>query len=223
MILKPTDSYKFVSGHAGRALLENVVEKRFEVWVQANSPGASDNLIWCFFKSPFWLEFDHVATDEDFAEMRVCVTPQAIDRFAGPDRFLSNFHLAEIMWEGRTYPSSEHLYQAMKARTEEEREWVRTAHTPREAKFRGRKIRAAADWAGRRIDAMRSALHAKFDQHPDLADKLDGTGDASLIEGNAWGDTFWGVDAKTERGENHLGRLLMELRAENRESGGQKT
>lgn len=221
MILKPTDDYRFVEGHAGRALLENVVKKRVEVWVQSNSPGASDNLIWCFFETPHWFEFDHVATDEDFAESGICVVPPAIERFAGPDRFLSNFHLTEITWEGRTYPSSEHLYQAMKAGTEEEKEWVRTAPTPKEAKFRGRKIRAAEDWAGRRIDAMRSALHAKFDQHPDLAAKLDSTGNTSLVEGNAWGDTFWGAD-ETGRGENHLGRLLMELRAARRKLG-QKT
>lgn len=138
-----------------------------------------------------------------------------IERFAGPDRFLSNFHPAEIVWEGRVYPSSEHLYQAMKAGTEEEKEWVRTAQTP--AKFRGRRIRAASDWSKRRICAMRSALEMKFDQHPELAAKLDETGDAELLEGNTWGDTFWGIDEDTGQGENHLGGLLMELRARRRE------
>jgi len=139
-----------------------------------------------------------------------------IEKFAGPDRFLSNFYHAEIVWDGRSYPSSEHLYQAMKAGTEEEREWVRTAPTVREAKFRGQKIRATADWGERRVDAMRSALEAKFDQNPDLGAKLDVTKDAGLVEGNTWGDTFWGVDINTGRGENHLGRLLMELRARRR-------
>ncbi len=143
--------------------------------------------------------------------------PDTIERFAGPDYFLSNFYRAEIMWEGRAYPSSEHLYQAMKAGTEEEREWVRAAPTMREAKFRGQKVRATADWYERRIGAMRSVLEAKFGQHPDLADKLDETGDAELVEGNTWGDMFWGVDTETGQGENHLGRLLMELRAGRRE------
>lgn len=36
------------------------------------------------------------------------------------------------------------------------------------------------------------------------------TGDAELIEGNNWGDTFWGVC--NGRGENMLGKLLMEIR-----------
>ncbi len=141
----------------------------------------------------------------------------AIERFAGPDRFLSNFYLVEIMWEERVYASSEHLYHAMKAGTEEEREWVRSAPTAKEAKFRGRRVRAMADWGERRIGAMRSALEAKFGQHPGLAAKLDETGDARLVEGNTWGDMFWGVDTETGRGENHLGELLMELRASRRQ------
>ena len=36
--------------------------------------------------------------------------------------------------------------------------------------------------------------------------------DVDLIEGNTWGDTFWGqVDGK---GENKLGKLLMKIRDE---------
>lgn len=140
-----------------------------------------------------------------------------IERFVGPDHFLSNFYPVEIMWEGRTYASSEHLYQAMKAGTEEEMEWVRTAPTAKEAKFRGQRVRATADWGERRIGAMMSTLEAKFDQHPELAARLDATRDAELVEGNTWGDTFWGVDADMGCGENHLGKLLMELRASRRE------
>ena len=48
-----------------------------------------------------------------------------------------------------------------------------------------------------------------------LAQKLiEMTGNSTLIEGNWWNDRFWGVDSKTGIGENHLGKLLMELRAE---------
>ncbi|MGM9605038.1 MAG: hypothetical protein ACI3XG_08225 [Faecousia sp.] len=38
-----------------------------------------------------------------------------------------------------------------------------------------------------------------------------------LEEGNTWHDTFWGVDAKTRDGENHLGRILMRVRQDLRE------
>jgi predicted NAD-dependent protein-ADP-ribosyltransferase YbiA (DUF1768 family) len=33
-----------------------------------------------------------------------------------------------------------------------------------------------------------------------------------LIEENTWGDTFWGICKG--QGENHLGRLLMQIRDE---------
>lgn len=35
-----------------------------------------------------------------------------------------------------------------------------------------------------------------------------------LVEGNSFGDTFWGVDARTGKGENHLGKILMKVREE---------
>ena len=38
-----------------------------------------------------------------------------------------------------------------------------------------------------------------------------------LEEGNTWHDTFWGVDAKTGEGQNHLGKILMKIREELKE------
>ena len=34
-----------------------------------------------------------------------------------------------------------------------------------------------------------------------------------IEEGNWWGDTFWGVDIKTRKGENNLGKLIMKIRS----------
>jgi len=132
--------------------------------------------------------------------------------FEGEHRFLSNFYPSEIVWEGAPYPTAEHLYQAMKADTKAGREWVRSAPTAAAAKSRGRQVRISSGWRGRRIDAMRSVLRAKFAQNPELARRLDATGEAELLEGNTWGDNFWGCDLEG-RGRNHLGKLLMELRA----------
>ena len=44
---------------------------------------------------------------------------------------------------------------------------------------------------------MEKVVRAKFTQNPHLARFLVETGDAELIEGNSWHDTFWGVDLKT--------------------------
>jgi len=40
--------------------------------------------------------------------------------------------------------------------------------------------------------------------------KLEATAGAVLVEGNAWGDRFWG--SVEGSGQNWLGRLLMEIR-----------
>ncbi len=57
---------------------------------------------------------------------------------------------------------------------------------------------------------MAGLLVQKF-QHPELAALLRATDDAELIEGNTWGDTFWGVCKG--KGANNLGRMLMEIRS----------
>jgi hypothetical protein len=137
--------------------------------------------------------------------------PGRIDRFRGPHGFLSNFHPASVSWGGAEYPTAEHVYQAMKARSDGEREWVRTAPTPSEAKRRGRGLLTAPGWAERRVEAMREVLREKFGQNPDLAAQLAATGDAELVEGNEWGDRFWG-QCPDGCGDNRLGELLMDLR-----------
>ncbi len=53
---------------------------------------------------------------------------------------------------------------------------------------------------------------SKFTRHFDLREKLLATGDRKLVEGNTWGDTFWGVCRGN--GKNHLGKILMKIRAE---------
>ena len=65
---------------------------------------------------------------------------------------------------------------------------------------------------------MEGIVRAKFTQNAGLAEQLIATGDRELVEGNNWHDTFWGADGKTGEGENHLGRILMKIRGELRQS-----
>ena len=43
-----------------------------------------------------------------------------------------------------------------------------------------------------------------------IGTKIVDTEDMELIEGNSWGDTFWGVCDGV--GENNLGKVLMRVR-----------
>ena len=65
-----------------------------------------------------------------------------------------------------------------------------------------------------RLDIMENVVRAKFMQNPYLAARLVATGTMPLEEGNRWGDTFWGVDVRTGKGENNLGKILMKVRKE---------
>lgn len=76
------------------------------------------------------------------------------------------------------------------------------------------KVELRSDWEEVKLDVMRDVVFAKFFQNPELAKRLLATGGSNLIEGNNWHDTFWGVDSETGEGQNNLGKILMEIRAE---------
>ena len=132
---------------------------------------------------------------------------EAITEFQGNYRFLSNFSPVFVMFEGKSYLSVEHAYQAAKAPAEE-REPFRHC-TPGQAKRLGQKTKLPTDWETRKVAVMFSLLTSKFSQDY-LRGRLLATEDAELVEGNHWGDTFWGVCKGV--GENNLGKLLMRVR-----------
>ena len=140
-----------------------------------------------------------------------------IRSFKGDHAFLSNFaQLDEPIPCVPGYAmTSEHAYQACKTRDFALRQRILNAATPGGAKRLGREIpqnRLVACWDGIRVDVMREVLRIKFDLNPRFASLLLATGEAQIVEGNTWGDTFWGVCNGV--GENHLGKLLMERRAD---------
>lgn len=132
-----------------------------------------------------------------------------IDSFRGAYRFLSNFFPAEVSYEGAIYPSVENAFQAAKCMSASERV-VFAVCNPAEAKRFGRRVRLRPDWEQVKLDIMRRLVTDKFARSSELRRRLLATGDAELVEGNAWNDTFWGVCRGN--GQNHLGRILMEVR-----------
>lgn len=66
------------------------------------------------------------------------------------------------------------------------------------------------DWDTVKDDVMRSAVHAKFAQHPELQALLLSTGDAMLVE-HTKNDAYWG-DGGDGTGQNMLGKILVEIR-----------
>jgi N-glycosidase YbiA len=129
----------------------------------------------------------------------------------GPLGYLSNFYPSPITVDGATWPTTEHYFQGMKFEDAQQREVVRLAPTPTQAKRLGRQRGMRADWNDARVDIMREALAAKFEQHPALRAKLIATAPHDLIEA-APRDYYWGEGADGS-GHNMLGLLLTELRS----------
>ncbi len=143
---------------------------------------------------------------------------QRIDVFREEYEFLSNFYPARVFFDGVLYASNEAAYQAQKCARHEDR--LAFAQLPAdEAKRLGRKAELREDWEDVKVELMRGIVCAKFAQHPYLTERLMRTGELPLEEGNYWHDVFWGVDSKTGRGRNELGKILMALRADIREKG----
>ncbi len=139
-----------------------------------------------------------------------------IDSFQGANRFLSNFWPATVVFEGATYPSSENAYQAAKTTDLFVREMFQKVITPGQAKRIGREVPLRSDWDKVKRQVMLDIVRDKFTRSLSLKTKLVLTGDHELIEGNHWNDTYWGVCRGN--GTNHLGRILMEVRREIRET-----
>lgn len=130
----------------------------------------------------------------------------------------SNLFPRPVTFEGRTYPTAEHAYQAGKPRNESVREWLLSAPTPALLAMAAHGLYTwdiVSNWSTIKTDRMRDVLRCKFTQHADLRILLLSTEDARLVEAassNTPTNRFWGeVNGK---GRNMLGRLLMDLRAE---------
>ena len=136
---------------------------------------------------------------------------EPIDKFAGDYRWLSNFWFIDVEYAGVTYPTTEHAFQAAKTLDLGQRRHVRKASGPGEAKKLGRQVTLRPGWEDMKDEVMLDLNRQKF-QDPGLREKLLATGDAPLVEGNTWGDKYWGVVKGV--GKNRLGKILMQIRGE---------
>lgn len=135
-----------------------------------------------------------------------------IDSFTGEHRFLSNFYPAVVIYECDRYPTVEHAYQTAKLgyRPDFDQMTNIRAMTAGQVKRWGRTIPIRDDWEQVKLSVMRDLLEQKFAPGLQLTSWLIRTYPYELIEGNTWGDTYWGVC--NGKGKNHLGKLLGQIR-----------
>jgi nicotinate (nicotinamide) nucleotide adenylyltransferase len=148
---------------------------------------------------------------ELFKEYTAADFPDTITRFKGEYDYLSNRYPCRIVWEGLEYRSAEAAFQASKCKDEKERKVFAECSTDK-AVLKGKDLTPYPGWEEAQISIMESILQAKFGQNPTLMLKLAETGNHVLLNGNNKQETFWGIDLYSWIGENHLGRIIMNIR-----------
>lgn len=139
---------------------------------------------------------------------------EQITSFSGEFFFLSNFFPQVIRINNLDFASSEHAFVSFKTTELWRREYIAyIIETPGQAKRYGRSFPLRPDWEDIKVEVMERIIDIKFDILP-LAKALVATEDAELIEGNTWGDKFWGKIFVNGQwvGDNNLGNILMRER-----------
>ncbi len=142
--------------------------------------------------------------------------------------FLSQWHPSRFTLGGRDYVCAEQYMMHHKALLFDDQraaQAILASNQPADHKRWGRQVRAFRPevWEVHKVAIVTAANRAKFSQNPGLRKKLLATGDAILVEANPR-DQVWGVglearapeiqDPRQWRGENLLGQILMQVRAE---------
>jgi ribA/ribD-fused uncharacterized protein len=128
--------------------------------------------------------------------------------------FLSNFYKTDIIYNDLKYSSSEHAFQHQKNLIDDDyRELCLSNAHPAIIKKESKNVKLIDDWDNKKLHIMKEIIKIKF-SNKELKSLLIKTGNSNIQEGNFHGDKFWGVCLKFSPniGENHLGRILMEVR-----------
>ena len=143
-----------------------------------------------------------------------------IKQFKNDYRWLSNFHHFEtpmkvVCADSDIYFSTnEHFYVSMKTSDIKLKKEI-AEHSLKGLKKIGRSIKLRKDWEELKMSVMYNGLLYKFSEHnPKTRQLLIDTGNVKIQEGNYWGDKFWGVCLKTGKGQNNLGKLIMQIRSQ---------
>lgn len=137
----------------------------------------------------------------------------------------SNFFPVTFNHRGVTFHSVEQFFHFQKAELfgdDETAAKILAATHPAACKALGREVKNfdKTEWDNSCLDIMKVGLDLKFSSNDECRDALIATGNTTLIEASA--DKFWGsgvplsnrnaVNISLMKGENHLGKLLEEIR-----------
>lgn len=169
--------------------------------------------------------------DAETVKPHTNVTP-----FQGSSDILSNFYPCTINIHGINAKSSEHAYQYVKAIRRgklDVAKRIESAPTAFLAKKTANELPFSETWAEEKLDVMTQIIEEKAKQVPEFKTELLETKSNSIVEA-VTGNLFWSCGLNkhdtlnTKKrfwpGENHMGQLLTELRAQlkNNQNGAKK-
>lgn len=138
---------------------------------------------------------------------------------------LGNMSRHPISHNGLLWPTSEHLFQALRFPDDSPlQEKIRREKNPMKAKWAAKAARdemVVSQLSSQDLRNMRLCLRLKIDQHEDVRTLLKQTGDRPIVEdcsnrargsGLFWGASFDPI-SDTWTGQNWLGRLWEEIRS----------
>jgi len=136
-----------------------------------------------------------------------------IKRFEGKFRFLSNFYLSEVEYNGLVFTNAEAAFHSQKdcSRAKDFQ-----SLNPSQAKSLGRRVKLRSDWPTVKDNIMLEIVRNKF-KNPRLLKQLLDTQQEELVEGNTWHDNYWGTcycEKCNNKGLNKLGKIIMQVRKE---------
>ena len=142
--------------------------------------------------------------------------------FQSHHAYMSNMFACPIKYNGTCFHSAEQLYQTEKARHAGDQlveSQLLECDSPYDAKRIGDAIRSSQSWDHIKLKVMRMIINLKFDQNPNIRDKLLKT-KGNLYEATT--DRFFGcgfsiaqhsrINSTSVTAQNHIGNLLREYR-----------
>lgn len=145
-----------------------------------------------------------------------------IKKVKQPNGLLSNMSKHPVEFEGVTYKTTEHLFQALRFHDKSfVRSLIRKETSPMKAKHIAKKYAdemVVEQLSLDDLDSMRMVLRIKYDTHYDVQKELTDTRNKLIVEDCTnrpqGSGLFWGAawDGKRWNGQNWLGKLWMEIR-----------
>jgi ribA/ribD-fused uncharacterized protein len=146
---------------------------------------------------------------------------EMINEFTGDWESLSPLFKSPVMLSGdlQPYPTFEHALQASKFLEVANRDAIRTMEDIREVKrfvtkYKDLQDKLVTNWNEQCLTIAKKLLRDKFMRNKTNKIRLMKTGHKALRYDNEYNDLYWGYNKTTKKGQNHLGKLLEEIRKE---------